>query len=115
MNDDLTWHTRPVDAGQIIHEEYAADGDWLYCRSTDRSDGEVTYYRVAWDAVEVTGEFEPWNGRVGAIIDDEDWESFDPANYVVRTIVSDNGITYEVLADGTMRLVNFLEAGIELE
>ena len=69
----MTYYTMPQDQGQMVQIEYAADGEFLYRRVTDRSDNSVVTKRVAWEDLDITGEFEPWNGRLGARVSDDDW------------------------------------------
>ena len=78
----MTWHTRPADQGQIVHIEYAADGEYLYRRITDTSDRSVSMARVSWDWLSdsITGEFAPWNGDLGADVDESDWRSVEVAS-----------------------------------
>jgi hypothetical protein len=62
-----TWHTTPRDQGQIVHVEWTAVGeDGAICRVTDRSiPGDTPCYTLhRW---RVSGEFEPWNGRLGVV------------------------------------------------
>ena len=61
--DGVTWHQLPRDGGQIVDVTYAVNGEYLYCRSHDRSDGEVVITRQHIDeAGEV--EFDPQNGQL---------------------------------------------------
>lgn len=57
---NMTWHTRPVDQGQIVEVSYAVDweNEALYRRIYDQSDRS----EVVQVAHITGGEFEPWNG-----------------------------------------------------
>jgi hypothetical protein len=69
--DGTTWHQLPRDGGQIVDVTYAVDGEYLYRRSHDRSDGEMTVTR---QHIDETGEveFEPWNGQLPDTDGDEE-------------------------------------------
>jgi len=64
-HENLTWHQRPVDAGQTVDITYAVDweSETLYRRTHDRSDGERSI-----EAAEIiSGEFQPWNGILPSV------------------------------------------------
>lgn len=68
MNDEMTWHQMPADAGQAVNVTYAVEwiggGEgWLYRRTHDRSDGNHSVERAVVDD-EAGGAFEPWNGKL---------------------------------------------------
>ena len=59
----LTWHTQPVDGGQIVAVTYACDGDYLYRHAHDRSDNTHSYDRAR-IAARNKYDFEPWNNQL---------------------------------------------------
>lgn len=46
----MVWNVEPWSAGQIVEIAYASDENYVYRRTTDRSDGRVIYERKLSDA-----------------------------------------------------------------
>lgn len=63
---DMVWHVPPECGGQIVETAYALDICGVYRRTTDRSDGTVTYEIADWEACYRYSSgglqpVEPWN------------------------------------------------------
>jgi hypothetical protein len=68
----MKMYVMPEDQGQIVTVSYGCDGEYLYCRTLDTSDRSESWQRaeIEWSD---DNEFEPWNGRLPKVHDDE-WE-----------------------------------------
>ena len=61
LKDVGFWHMPPACAGQIVERTYGASEDFIFLRTHDRSDGEISV--KAWKHPIGCPPFEPWNGR----------------------------------------------------
>ena len=55
----MIWMIPPSNQGQHVEVSYGSDGNYLYRRVVDRSDGEEVIDRVHWDAWGYPGR--PWD------------------------------------------------------
>lgn len=65
-DDRIAWIVPPRCQGQIVERAYALVEEVEWRRTTDRSDGSVSYERREGEY----GSWEPWNREPS----DEDWE-----------------------------------------
>jgi len=78
----LFYHTPPENQGQIVTVSYASDGERVYRRTHDASDGSSVVWWLWWEDVglpdDVEPQFEPWNGEdYMSIPGDAEWNRLD--------------------------------------